>query len=191
MSIPRKFMFFIRFRLPAKTLSANEGKHASFPPRGWNSYDSFSWIISEEEFLKNAEIVSQRLRPFGYEVRPSDAYSRPPFELGTDRLSSFLCNYLQFVVIDYLWYRRKVDGAYTDSLGFDVIDEWGRMAPDPGRWPSSHGGKGFTELARKVHSMGLKFGIHVMRGISTQAVNANTPILDSIKVLCFLSILTY
>ncbi|KAL9672531.1 hypothetical protein QQ045_028782 [Rhodiola kirilowii] len=26
--------------------------------------------------------------------------------------------------------------------------------------------------------MGLKFGIHVMRGISTQAVNANTPILD-------------
>lgn len=90
---------------------------------------------------------------------------------------------MQYVVVDYLWYRRKVKGAYPDSLGFDVIDEWGRMIPDPDRWPSSKGGKGFTEVAKKVHSMGLKFGIHVMRGISTQAVNANTPILDTISVL--------
>ena len=93
---------------------------------------------------------------------------------------------LQYVVVDYLWYRRKVKGAYTDSLGFDVIDEWGRMAPDPKRWPSSEGGRGFTEVAKKVHRMGLKFGIHVMRGISTQAVNANTPILDINTVLLFI-----
>ncbi|KAF7839887.1 putative alpha-galactosidase B [Senna tora] len=126
---------------------------ASFPPRGWNSYDSFCWTISEEEFLQSAKIISQRLHVHGYE----------------------------YVVVDYLWYRRKVPGAYTDSLGFDVIDEWGRMIPDPGRWPSSKGGTGFKEVADKVHSMGLKFGIHVMRGISTQAVNANTPILDTRK----------
>ncbi|KAJ1379976.1 Glycoside hydrolase superfamily, partial [Sesbania bispinosa] len=74
---------------------------------------------------------------------------------------------------------RKVKGAHHDSLGFDVIDEWGRMIPDPGRWPSSKDGKGFSEVANRVHSLGLKFGIHVMRGISTQAVNANTPILDT------------
>ncbi|XP_074309996.1 uncharacterized protein LOC141644384 [Silene latifolia] len=123
------------------------------PPRGWNSYDSFCWTVSEEEFLHNAELVSQRLRSHGYE----------------------------YVVVDYLWYRKKVPGAYPDSSGFDVIDEWGRMVPDPDRWPSSKGGKGFTEVAKKVHSMGLKFGIHVMRGISTQAVNAQTPILDTTK----------
>ncbi len=93
-------------------------------------------------------------------------------------------------MVDYLWYRRKVKGAYTDSLGFDVIDEWGRMVPDPDRWPSSKGGKGFTEVANKVHSMGLKFGIHVMRGISTQAVNANTPILDTTTVLLFIHTIT-
>ncbi|KAL8037803.1 hypothetical protein ABFX02_11G061500 [Erythranthe guttata] len=52
------------------------------------------------------------------------------------------------------------------------------MVPDPVRWPSTRNGKGFAEVAKKVHSMGLKFGIHVMRGISTQAFNANTPILD-------------
>ncbi|XVF85072.1 hypothetical protein PTKIN_Ptkin17bG0089000 [Pterospermum kingtungense] len=88
---------------------------------------------------------------------------------------------MQYVVVDYLWYRRKVEGAYPDSLGFDVIDEWGRPIPDPERWPSSKDGKGFSEVAKKVHSMGLKFGIHVMRGISLQAFNANTPILDTVK----------
>ena len=88
-------------------------------------------------------------------------------------------------MVDFLWYRKKVKGAYTDSLGFDIIDEWGRMVPDPVRWPSSQGGKGFSEVANKVHSMGLKFGFHVMRGISTQAVNANTPILDTQTVLLY------
>ncbi|XP_042511720.1 alpha-galactosidase mel1-like [Macadamia integrifolia] len=77
--------------------------------------------------------------------------------------------------------RRNVDGSSVDSAGYDVIDEWGRVIPDPDRWPSSKGGKGYSEVAKKVHAMGLKFGIHVMRGISTQAVNANTPILDVTK----------
>ncbi|CAL5349802.1 unnamed protein product [Camellia sinensis] len=146
------FFFFILF-LVQGVFSKGQVEHASLPPRGWNSYDSFCWTISEEEFLQNAELIAQRLKAHGYE----------------------------YVVVDYLWYRRKVKGAHTDSLGFDVIDEWGRMIPDPVRWPSSKGGKGFKEVAKKVHSMGLKFGIHVMSGISTQAVNANTPILDTIK----------
>lgn len=96
-----------------------------------------------------------------------------------------LLSLLQYAVVDYLWYRKLVPGAYVDSLGFDVIDEWGRMIPDPGRWPSSKGGKGFSEVAKTVHDMGLKFGFHVMRGISTQAVNANTPILDITTVRLF------
>ncbi|XP_052205273.1 alpha-galactosidase mel1 [Diospyros lotus] len=146
-------LFNLLLLLLLTVISKGQSEHASLPPRGWNSYDSFCWTISEEEFLHNAELVAQRLKANGYE----------------------------YVVVDYLWYRRKVEGAYTDSLGFDVIDEWGRMIPDPGRWTSSKDGKGFTEVAKKVHSMGLKFGIHVMRGISTQAVNANTPILDITK----------
>jgi len=73
-----------------------------------------------------------------------------------------------------------------NSLGFDVIDQWGRMVPDPVRWPSSKGGNGFSEVAKKVHSVGLKFGIHIMAGISTQAVNANTPILDTATVFFFI-----
>ncbi|PON82631.1 Glycoside hydrolase [Trema orientale] len=117
----------------------SEGEHASLPSRGWNSYDSFSGTISEEEFLQSAEIISKKLLLHGYE--------------------------------------KKGSRHHADSLGFDVIDEWGRMIPDPDRGPSSKGGKGFTEVSKKVHSLGLKFGIHVMNGISTQAVHANTAIL--------------
>ncbi|KAL0925564.1 hypothetical protein M5K25_003914 [Dendrobium thyrsiflorum] len=126
------------------------GKNFSTPPRGWNSYDSFSWIVDEEEFLDNAQVVSSRLLPSGYE----------------------------YVVIDYLWYRKNVKGSSSDSYGYDNIDEWGRLVPDPDRWPSSRYGKGFKEVAQKVHDLGLKFGIHLMRGISLEAVNNNTKILD-------------
>ncbi|VFQ89976.1 unnamed protein product [Cuscuta campestris] len=142
---PRQCLF-----LSTSRINSEVQPHANLPPRGWNSYDSFSWVITEKQFIRNAELVAQRLKPNGYE----------------------------YVVVDYLWYRKKVEGAYTNSLGFDVIDEWGRMQPDPSRWPSSAGGKGFTDIASKVHSLGLKFGIHVMRGVSTQAVNSSTPILN-------------
>ena len=56
------------FRVSAKTLSNEEPERASFPPRGWNSYDSFSWIVSEKKFLQNAQIISERLHAYGYEV---------------------------------------------------------------------------------------------------------------------------
>lgn len=144
------FNLFVHWET-SETKSQSDIGRANLPPRGWNSYDSFCWTISEEEFLKNAELVALRLKPHGY----------------------------QYVVVDFLWYRKKIEGANTDSYGYDVFDEWGRMLPDPGRWPSSQGGKGFSEVAQKVHSMGLKFGIHVMRGLSKQAFNANTLILDT------------
>ncbi|GLT74601.1 hypothetical protein SLA2020_463890 [Shorea laevis] len=143
-------IFFLLSSLLFFVTLASSSPRALFPPRGWNSYDSFSWIISEEEFLQNAEIVSKSLQPHGY----------------------------TYVVVDFLWYRKKVPGAWMDASGFDVIDKWGRVIPDPDRWPSSKDGKGFSEVARKVHSMGLKFGIHIMRGISVQAYDASTPILD-------------
>ncbi|KAG0459927.1 hypothetical protein HPP92_023055 [Vanilla planifolia] len=113
-------------------------------------YDSFSWIINEEEFLANAEVVCSKLRAFGYE----------------------------YVVIDFLWYRKNVNGSSVDSYGYDSIDEWGRLVPDPERWPSSTNGQGFQQVSQKVHEMGLKFGIHLMGGISVESVNNNKTILD-------------
>ncbi|OIW16232.1 hypothetical protein TanjilG_18947 [Lupinus angustifolius] len=73
---------------------------------------------------------------------------------------------------------RDLSGG-SNSRGSDTIDEWGRLHPDAKRWPSSNGWKGFKNVADKVHEMGLKFGIHLMAGISTQAYDSNTPILDT------------
>ncbi|EFJ34281.1 hypothetical protein SELMODRAFT_405482 [Selaginella moellendorffii] len=137
--------------IATRLLPASTAGLALTPPRGWNSYDSFSWIVSEEEFLQNAKILANTLAPFGYE----------------------------YVVIDFLWYRKQEEGASVQSSGHDLIDEWGRPVPDPKRWPSTAGGKGFAPIADKVHAMGLKFGIHVMRGITTVAVANNTPILGA------------
>uniref|UniRef100_A0A453PJG6 Uncharacterized protein n=1 Tax=Aegilops tauschii subsp. strangulata TaxID=200361 RepID=A0A453PJG6_AEGTS len=89
-----------------------------------------------------------------------------------------LSSCVQYAVIDFLWYRKNANGSGEDSYGFDSVDQWGRPFPDPERFPSSAGGEGFKHVADKVHAMGLKFGIHLMNGISTQAVNASTPILD-------------
>ncbi|CAJ1971114.1 unnamed protein product [Sphenostylis stenocarpa] len=145
-----KCIISLCFLLCLYAIQSVSAKNAIIPPRGWNSYDCFSWIISEEEYLQNANIVSQQLHAHGYE----------------------------YAVVDFLWYR-SLKGD-KNSLGFDMIDKWGRMIPDPERWPSSKGGRGFTDVANKVHNMSLKFGIHLMAGISTQAFNKNTPILDTI-----------
>ncbi|XP_024533710.1 probable alpha-galactosidase B [Selaginella moellendorffii] len=110
------------------------------PPRGWNSFDSYSWSVSEEDFLENAELVSKYLRNFGYEVEPG--------------VSSF-------------------------TSGTDTLDAYGRPLPDPDRWPSSRNGQGFREVADRVHQLGLKLGISVIRGIHKAAVELNTPIYGS------------
>ena len=75
----------------------------------------------------------------------------------------------QYVVMDIQWY-----GPEPFPL-----DEWGRFLPAASRFPSSANGKGFTPLADYVHSKGLRFGIHVLRGIPRIAVEKNTPILGS------------
>ena len=58
-----------------------------------------------------------------------------------------------------------------------TMDEYGRLQPASGRFPSSAGGKGFKPLADYVHSLGLKFGIHIMRGMPRMAAHRHLPIL--------------
>jgi hypothetical protein len=60
------------------------------------------------------------------------------------------------------------------------MDGFGRLIPDPSRFPSAYDSSGnfigLNSLIDYVHSLGLKFGLHVMRGIPRQAVTANTPV---------------
>jgi hypothetical protein len=59
------------------------------------------------------------------------------------------------------------------------MDDDGRYQPAVNRFPSVANGAGFKPLADYVHSLGLKFGIHIIRGIPREAVERNAPIAGS------------
>ena len=86
-------------------------------------------------------------------------------------------------MVDIEWYAKDA-GTMRDRyqyipFGEEEIDEYGRLLPDENRFPSAAGGKGFGPLAEYVHSLGLKFGIHIMRGIPRIAAHQHMPILGS------------
>ncbi|EQD58395.1 alpha-galactosidase, partial [mine drainage metagenome] len=81
----------------------------------------------------------------------------------------------RYAVIDAGW-SVPAGGARAGVLR---IDRYGRYLPAPDRFPSAAGARGFGPLAHYVHSLGLKFGIHIMRGIPKEAVRANLPIAGS------------
>ena len=77
--------------------------------------------------------------------------------------------------MDTFWFR-------SIEFGTDTIDKFGRPLPDLKRWPSSLNGVGFKSVADQVHNLGLKFGIHILGGISQHAIDQKTLILDTSTV---------
>jgi hypothetical protein len=82
----------------------------------------------------------------------------------------------QYVVVDIQWYEPNATGFDYRKDAQLVVDEFGRLLPAPNKFPSSTDNRGFKGLSDYVHKQGLKFGIHLMRGIPRQAVEKNTPI---------------
>jgi alpha-galactosidase len=78
----------------------------------------------------------------------------------------------EYLVVDAGWY------AAPGTVVFST-DGHGRVIPDTTLWPSSVGGVGFAPVTAKLHAQGLKFGIHVMRGVSASAVERKEPILGT------------
>lgn len=124
------------------------------PPMGWNSYDYYDTAVTEAQVKENADFMAEHLKEFGWE----------------------------YVVVDIQWYANDAGTKRGEfqyiPFGDMEMDEWGRFLPSPGRFPSSAGGKGFGPLADYVHGLGLKFGIHIMRGIPRRAAERHLPILD-------------
>ena len=56
-----------------------------------------------------------------------------------------------------------------------VWDANGILIPAIDRFPSAADGAGFKPLADWVHAQGLKFGIHIVRGIPRQVVKVICP----------------
>ena len=118
------------------------------PPMGWNSWDCYGAGVTEDELLGNAEFMRDRLKQYGY----------------------------QYVICDIQWYEPAAKGNVYNNFADLCMDEYSRLIPAVNRFPSSANGAGFKPIADKIHSMGLKFGIHIMRGIPRKAVHRNTRI---------------
>lgn len=124
---------------------------SSIPPTGWNSWDCYGTTVTEDEVLANAEFMAAHLLPHGWDT----------------------------VVVDIQWYEPAARaGGYNDDAAL-VLDEHGRPMPAVNRFPSAAGGRGFAPLAQRVHALGLRFGLHIMRGIPRQAVREDLPVLGT------------
>ena len=124
---------------------------APTPPMGWNSWNSFATTINEAQALETAAIMAEKLRPFGYDV----------------------------FTIDIQWYEPGATSYQYSQQPRTTMDGYGRVTPALNRFPSAAGGVGFAEIGRQVHALGLKFGIHIMRGIPRLAVERNMPVLGT------------
>ena len=122
---------------------------APTPPMGWNSWDSYGLSVTEAEYKANVAWFHKHLQPLGW----------------------------QYVVVDEGWYLRNPGKKGADQ-GF-VMDHDGRYAVADNRFSSAAGDAGFKPLADWVHGQGLKFGIHIIRGIPREAVEKNLPIAGS------------
>ena len=134
-------------------LNYNKNDVAPFPPMGWNSYDYYNTTVNEAQVRQNAEYMAKNLKKYGWE----------------------------YVVIDIQWSdpdagKQNKNGVQYIPFSRFCIDEFSRQIPAENRFPSSAGGLGFKPLADYIHSLGLKFGIHIMRGIPRFAAHEHLPI---------------
>ena len=131
----------------------NKNDVAPVPPMGWNSYDYYNTTVNEEQVRANAEYMAKNLKQFGWE----------------------------YVVIDIQWSDSNAGKRNSENIQYIpfshfCLDEYSRQIPAPNRFPSSANGAGFKPLADYIHSLGLKFGIHIMRGIPRFAAHNHLPI---------------
>jgi len=151
----KPILMSVLFGLSLNCCSQNFENQTPKPPLGWNSYDCYGTDINEQELKACVDVLAERLLPLGY----------------------------NYVVIDAHWYKFDLFDP-TEDLSVKEpdsvqLDKYGRLVPALNKFPSSANGKGFKPMADYVHSKGMKFGIHIMRGISRHAVKANTPIFGT------------
>lgn len=121
---------------------------APTPPMGWNSWDAYGEAVPESDIRDSAKFMAENLKSFGW----------------------------QYVTVDMGWYVTNHSvGVNAENAEFS-LDKFGRLTPAPNTIPSAGDNAGFKPLADYIHSLGLKFGIHILRGIPRAAVKQNLPV---------------
>lgn len=133
----------------------NKNEFAKRPPMGWNSFDYYDTTVGEAEVKKNAAYMAKNLKAYGWE----------------------------YVVVDIQWYAydtgtQRSEHEYIPFSRLEM-DGYARLLPCPQKFPSAVKGEGFAPLAEYIHKLGLKFGIHIMRGIPRVAAENRLPILGT------------
>jgi alpha-galactosidase len=124
---------------------------APTPPMGWNSWDAYGEAVPEADVRASAKFMAENLKSFGW----------------------------QYITVDMGWYvTNHSAGVNAENAEFS-LDEFGRFTPAVNTIPSAKDKAGFKPLGDYIHSLGLKFGIHILRGIPRQAVKENLPIAGS------------
>lgn len=121
---------------------------APTPPMGWNSWDCYASSVKEKQVYANANYMAQKLLKYGW----------------------------NYVIIDIRWYTDDTGRWYNQTNPKYTIDQYGRYMPDEGRFPSAKDGIGFKAIGDSLHQLGLKYGIHIMRGVPQKAVSQKLPI---------------
>jgi hypothetical protein len=121
---------------------------AERPVLGWNSWDFYGTSVNEERTKAQADYMATNLLAHGWSL----------------------------ITVDIQWYEPNATGFNYNANATHVMDAWGRLLPATNRFPSAGGGAGFKPLADYVHAKGLKFGIHMMRGIPRQAWQQDLPV---------------
>ncbi len=118
------------------------------PPMGWNSFDSYGVYLHHEAAVRNIDAMAERYLPYGYEYFVIDAgwFGEVKLQPGT------------------IYPAEK----HAESLH---INRYGLLQPSKTYFPH-----GLKVLADRAHAKGLKFGVHIMRGIPKVAVQRNTRI---------------
>jgi hypothetical protein len=140
-------LLLLAYSLPAAA-QTDSSIVAATPPMGWNSWDGYGTTIKESEVKANAQWFAEHLKAYGW----------------------------HYIVVDMEWFVTNPQAEGNSKTSTYSIDEYGRFIPAPNRFPTATKDLGFQPLADYVHSLGLKFGIHILRGIPKQAVRQNLPI---------------
>lgn len=146
----RKLLLFAALAWPfgvrAQTNAPTFWSWAETPVMGWNSWDCFATTVTEAQTKAQADVMADQLKPFGWE----------------------------YITVDIQWFEPHATGFNYRRGAPLVMDEFSRLLPATNRFPSAANGAGFKPLADYLHGKGLKFGIHLLRGIPRQAVQQNT-----------------
>ncbi len=133
---------------------------------GWNSYDAYHAAITEVQFKAAVDVLAAKMLPHGYDYAVLDYLWYHPGPAGWDAVNGWKT-----------WAITQEHDPATGRLTPQLVtDGFGRPLPALNRFPSAADGQGLKLLADYVHRKGMKFGLHIMRGIPTQAVAANLPV---------------